>query len=410
MTDQFEDQLGRTLRQHADHAVRGRDLTGAAIDRARRIRGRRRAATVTAGLALIAATIPVTLNLTGGDDRTEPINTPTPTVEETAPPTPTEDADAETRVPSGPIEVDLAELPSGDPPDVPYVDTGAATIVDGEARVPFEENEIDSIRQVTGGYLINVYGGTEPGLFLVGDDGGTQRLSTSTGYVASSADGGQSIAWSEHTDDGSSSTLVLADGMGNERYRAPVDYSVNVWGFLRGRVLIQPTEEQTAQLWNPETGDITDVEGAVGALATDGAEQAAIITEFRGIEERPCTAVVDTAIDNRELWSSCEQRVETFSPYGRYISTIDAQTDGLGPPEIRVTDLSSGRELLTLRADLFQRTSWEADGSLLAEVVKDNQQAIVRCDLEGSCELATSPRPYDLDALSDPRPYVLNQR
>lgn len=411
MNDRLEDRLGSSLRQHAEQTTSTADLASAAIGRAQRIRTRRRAATAIASLVVVASALPVGLNLVGGgNDRTEPINTPTPepTVVETAePPRPSpEDVPS----PQGPIELDFGELPSGPAPGVPYVDVRAGEIVDGDVRVPFAETEIDSVRKVTGGYLVNVYGGEDPGLFLIGDDGSSQHLSTSSGYVASSTDGGRSIAWSEIADNGGSSTLVLADGNGAERHSLPLDYSADVWGFLRGRVLVQPTDERALQLWNPETGTLADFPGAVGGLTTDGADLAAIITEVRGIEERPCTSVVDVSAGNRELWSSCEQRVETISPDGRYVSTIDAQTDGLGPPEIRVAELATGREIMTLRADLFQRTSWDANGNLLAEVVKDNRQAIVRCDLGGNCELATEPAPYDLEAMTDPRPYVLNQR
>lgn len=404
--DWFEERLHRSLRQHADRVPSDRDLAGGAIARAHRIRTRRRAATAVAGMAVIAAAVPIALDVTGGGtDHTEPAQSPEPSVL-TAEPTPEPDDSA---TPAQPIELDFGELPSGDPPRLPYVDVSAGEIVDGQTRIPFDETAIDSLHRVTGGYLVNVYDGDDPGLFLVGSDGGTQKLSDSTGYVAVSADGGRRIAWSENAEDGTSAELVLADGAGRERYRLPLDYSVNVWGFLRGRVLFQPTEERTARLWNPETGEVTDIEGVFGGFGTDGTELAGLITELRGIEEQPCTAVVDMSTE-RELWRSCDLRVETFSPDGRYITTIDAQTDGPGPPEVRVVELATGRERMVLRADLFHRTSWDADGNLVAEVVKDNREAVVRCDLHGACELATEPQPFDLRELTDPRPYVLGER
>src|SRR5690606_39563708 len=111
--------------------------------------------------------------------------------------------------PAQPLEHGFGGLPAGDPPRLPDVDGSAGEIVDGQTRSPFDETAIDSLHRVTGGYLVNVYDGDDPGLFLVGSDGGTQKLSDSTGYVAVSADGGRRIAWSENAEDGTSAELVL---------------------------------------------------------------------------------------------------------------------------------------------------------------------------------------------------------
>jgi hypothetical protein len=122
-----------------------------------------------------------------------------------------------------------------------------------------------------------------------------------------------------------------------------------------------------------------------------------------------CSTMVDLDLRTR-LWQSCAWHPVEFSPDGSRVLAVDVATDGLGVRDLAVLNAANGdivQEYVTPGA--FGRATFE-DGpdTIVAVLLVHDQEAIVRCDVEGACALATPPAtvtPDDPDSLV--RPYQL---
>lgn len=98
-----------------------------------------------------------------------------------------------------------------------------------------------------------------------------------------------------------------------------------------------------------------------------------------------CSAVTTITRPRAELWRSCEEAVQSFSPNGARIATQGILADGIGPNLLRERRVT-GRTLATYRAPFFFGTiAWESPTELLLEVYGRTTGATVRCS-GGSCE------------------------
>jgi hypothetical protein len=105
-----------------------------------------------------------------------------------------------------------------------------------------------------------------------------------------------------------------------------------------------------------------------------------------------CTRVSKLTAPKVELWSSCRQRVERFSPTGRRVATVALLSDGVGPDVVRVL-ASRGRTLARYSVDgWFAQLRWETDRRLLLDANGSRQFAVVRC-VAADCQRATGLSP-----------------
>jgi hypothetical protein len=141
-----------------------------------------------------------------------------------------------------------------------------------------------------------------------------------------------------------------------------------------------------------------------------------------GDEGTMTTAVVDTATDE-VLWTTTNRlSAHAFSPDGRFAVFFDApspddlrEAEAAGDPpstyprrELVVVETQSGDEVARFDAEHPERFAWEPDGSLVFEAWQDSSQmALVRCSLDGECELATEPRIADVPPDASQPPYHL---
>lgn len=460
MNDRFEDRLGHSLQRHAEQAAPSRrDLTGGAIERARRIRARRRTTTVVAGLALIAGMVPVSVNLTGGtNDRTKleyAQPSPSEPTEATAPTGPVETSPEEltmrTPEPSEPdraspedqpttpgpeeaepspdptptelpikartVEIDFASLSEGPAPAVPYLDRARGLIVDGGTEVPVELSdltdlaEVAEIVRVSGGYAVQTTG-EQLDVFLVDPDGNARPLSSDGAAIetyAANVDGDR-IAWVEGSSDSGRQRLVMADGFGELLEELPGGGTMKVAGFLFDRVAVRGEYGDLPFIWEPPA-DTEPVDSGVDVLTTDGISYLTVLTGEEDEEFRPCSALLDTDNGHQELWASCERRVYALSRGGHYALTVDARFDALGGSEFDIVNGATGQRLASFSRSSaqFDDFTFESSGAVLVDAADDGQHAIIRCLPVGECEFATPPRPFADPSGLDPAPYVLGK-
>ena len=126
----LDDQLNRTLREHAD-GVQGAPLAFDDVrGRATSIRRRRRLASGLGVAAAIAVIVPTAMFATQGNDSSPQPATALPTVTDTNTPSPT----STPTMGSDPHALDVSDLPTGAPPAVPLVTDGDYAVAStGEA-------------------------------------------------------------------------------------------------------------------------------------------------------------------------------------------------------------------------------------------------------------------------------------
>jgi hypothetical protein len=108
-----------------------------------------------------------------------------------------------------------------------------------------------------------------------------------------------------------------------------------------------------------------------------------------------CTVVSRISEAGDDLWKSCQERVESFSPGGRRMVTVHLLSDGIGPNEASVRTVS-GR--LVARYDVqgwFGTLTFESPKALLLEVHGKKQATTARC-VKADCERAEDLRPVEM--------------
>ena len=102
----------------------------------------------------------------------------------------------------------------------------------------------------------------------------------------------------------------------------------------------------------------------------------------------------------REVWSTCEHRLDSFSPDTRHVLGVPGNARF---EEVRGVVVHDRRGAVVTTYDVPRGTSvsgveWEDDEHLLAVVRRGNRTAIVRVGLDGTLELATDVGPAPSDA------------
>ena len=153
-----------------------------------------------------------------------------------------------------------------------------------------------------------------------------------------------------------------------------------------GKVLLS-TAERGVFWWSTRSGRTTRV-------TKRGAGQASITHDLLATYTKDpyqggCTLLTPLSDPSRRLWTSCTERVDTFSPDGTRMATIDILSDGIGPGRVVQREVD-GTALATYTSYWFGLFTWESPTSMLLETHGRRQTATVRCELT-DCENATDP-------------------
>ena len=98
---------------------------------------------------------------------------------------------------------------------------------------------------------------------------------------------------------------------------------------------------------------------------------------------------------SKPLWTSCDERVDVFSPSGERMATINILSDGPGPGDAWLRK-AGGRMLAHYQARTVGRAVFESNRALLLDTTGSEHSAVVRCRV-ADCERAS-----DLEAASRP--------
>ena len=382
----LDDELNRTLRQHAD-GVQGAPLAFDDVrGRATSIRRRRRLASGLGVAAAIAVIVPTAMFATHGNDSSPQPATALPTVTDTNTPSPT----STPTMGSDPHGLDVSDLPTGAPPAVPLVTDGDYAVAStGEA----------SVRWTPEGVVVDAGGQT------------FGPYPSSSGLARNAA--GSAVAWA--TDEGDvmtwqdgyaePNTLPSAGLQGMRVAAVTGDGCVN--GKTAGDCLVyvsgsdQNGEPRSLAVGRGGTSTV-DPEGSILAVrdATDSGRVLGI-TEFDDMRPGTCSVVLDPAQSgSTPLLDTCDYALDEFSPDGSYVLASDTYGDGIGSGTIAVFETDGDR--LSYRNNrssedltFYNSAVWEDETHVLFTLFQDGKWSIVRMDVDGAMEFAVAPQPGD---------------
>lgn len=387
----LEDRVTASLRRQAERVTAAPGLARAAHQDGRRLRVRRRLTAAVVCVAALAIGVPVGLNLADveGTSKTQ-----------IAPATTQSPAPRPSTTPKAMVKatIDLAKLPMGEAPRVPWYSDGK--IHDRGRDIPVgkvkQGSQVEFI-PVAGGYLVSdccASPDDNPGRTrLIGTDGHVKKTLPEMPIV--SADG-RRLAWTEPAAANSDRRdLVLADAKTGEHLQKSGDLGIEAptpVGFARGLVAFgtDTADGGSTNMWNPETGEVTTIKGLQAAQITNGSDLLVAATKVEPeTGETTCSAVHDMTVHHL-LWQTCDLRLWSLSTDGRYVFG-DAGNGDLAPTT--VAEATNGHPLLELSRAWISNPTVETDGSMLFQATQAERQALIRCTLDGNCERATETRP-----------------
>lgn len=107
--------------------------------------------------------------------------------------------------------------------------------------------------------------------------------------------------------------------------------------------------------------------------------------------EGGCTVLTSLSRPRTQLWQSCRERVEKFSPDGQRIATVHKLSDGPGPSTVWERTIDGDLLASYDVGGYFGATTWESSTDLLLEANGPHKAATVRCS-GGDCERASAVR------------------
>jgi len=382
----LDDQLSRTLHQHAD-GVQGAPLAFDDVrGRATSIRRRRRLASGLGVAAAIAVIVPTAMFATNGNDSSPQPATALPTVTDTNTPSPT----STPTMGSDPHGLDVSDLPTGAPPAVPLVtegDQAAARTAEADVRW------------------------TPDGVLVVAGDQTFGPYPSSQGLAVNAA--GTAVAWS--TDEGD--VMVWADGGGEPFTLGSFGQTDVRVAAITGTECLRGTEsdcEYFVSRYNMESGQPESLrisgDGSSGdvdpdrtILAVRDATDSGLvlgITEFDDMRPGTCSVVLDPQSGSTPQLGTCDYLLDEFSPDGSYVLASDTYGDGIGSGTIAVFETDGDR--LSYRNNrssqdltFYNSAVWEDETHVLFTLFQDGKWSIVRMGVDGAMEFAVAPQAGD---------------
>ncbi|WP_210650262.1 hypothetical protein [Nocardioides sp. SYSU D00065] len=306
--------------------------------------------------------------------------------------------------PAGPVLIDTRSAPVTDSLGVALLDVDTPSLIAGGEVTPLPER-YDQLTPYLAGWLavVNVEGARTVRVLddrfeVLDERGPTSALSVSPD--------GSRIAWAER--DGTRWAVVDADrdGAREERRTAvpagPVGADVRVVGFLPDDGLVvartdPATGEETTLVLGAD-GSTSPLPGFLRPEASSAATgQVAGQTSVSG--DGSCWQVSDAATGD-VAWRTCEHSLGAFSPDGRHVAAFASYLDGgNGSPTVSLLDAATGEPVVDFEMAGARRSivmidpevAWEDEETVVATMVSNNQQYVVRLGLDGTVERLSAP-------------------
>lgn len=379
----LEDELSRSLHARADGLTASPITLDAVKGTATTIRRRRRGASFAAVAAVVALAVPLGAQLAPSPDRApEPVE-PAPTPR-----------------PDGTFRLGLRQLSPGDRPGVPYA--LGTTLVTPGTEIELDDRYLQVVQWGEGHLAVAARGSDADGRFsfrLVRLDASydeVEELTAAAPVIALSPDRSQ-VAWVEPAGDRADLVVgSVADAAQQWRAELPAAYAQPV-GFLPdGRVAVgldQGDSYISAFAAVGPDGRTEPIDGFQRLADVDPTGQLVGQTDYRDATGVQCSGARDLA--GTLLWERCGLELGALSPDGRYVLGFDTGEVAGASTFLSVLDAATGDPVLELTSGKGAGTYasdpvWEDQDTVLAVVEEGAEEAIVRFELDGRAEQATS--------------------
>ncbi|GAA1153323.1 hypothetical protein [Nocardioides aquiterrae] len=298
---------------------------------------------------------------------------------------------ADARLAAGGTDVDPPTLERG--PDRTDAHLEGQRLVHGDLSV-----RIPGRRAVLVGYGVenHVVGTRIDGGWVtirVDSDGRRHRIATGPSpYTMTYGEDGRVVATSRF--DGITNRVVVrSTADGSQVARRTFRDSSSVLALDSSRVVLGGWEPARTRSWTLATGRLRTIADQVGYRAdlTHGLLATLTGDPYQG----GCSVLRRLDRPATRLWRSCDERVERFSPDGRFVTTVHLLNDGIGPSRVQLRDLR-GHRRAAWRVDggWIDVQGWEAGHTWIGEVHGPRRTAAVRC-AGSDCERASAMRPTE---------------
>lgn len=375
---ELERMLGRDLHDQVDgltgvpfgfHDVKGR---------AGRIRRNRRISAAVGVAAALAVIVPMSITARGMVQLKDEIQPASP--------------DAPVEVPRTRLTLD--GLDRGDAPAIEYFTPGGV-VLPGEGTQPLPENYQALVRSEAQGGWIALGPAADEVLYLSGDFEPQGGSASGNGFATTPQ--GDYVAWTVPEPVaqtlGVHSTTHPDQAMFWDFPELPVVEPVGILG--SDSVVYEtrtPRGVATVGLAYPD-GTTTELPylGAVAADPINGL--ISVQTEVR--ENTGCFAVVEAAT-LQAAWDTCDYKLGTFSPDGRYVMATAAESDAAGPSMLYVLDARTGALVAEFSSQGQMLVNligpaWESASSIIASASEGNTQTLIRMGVDGTLEEVADP-------------------
>jgi hypothetical protein len=275
---------------------------------------------------------------------------------------------------------------------LPYV--RKRTIVDGDRRVTVGAPFVRLLGKAGDDYVVHLDNAQHSNarIVRVTADGGRTTLLPDVvdGFSVVLSSNGARLASARSKDGKQTVVKVWSASTGLLNIQKSFEGSVSVLDFDRKSLVlggVAPARTFVLDVVTVETDRVSKRHGYAADVAADR------LASYTGDPYAGgCTVVTKLSRPRVELWSSCRQRVDSFSPTGRRMATVALLSDGVGPDVVRLL-ASRGRALAKYTVEgWFAQLRWERDTRLLLDANARNKFAVVRC-ARGDCERATGLSP-----------------
>ncbi len=405
------------------------DLSGPAIARAGVIRRRRR--TMTAAGAALAALVVASPFLWWSTQQPAPVapatssagpsgstTTSGPAPTSSAPTTSQSSGPSATTTPAAPVPTGDADSPArrvtvdpGAPlvahPELPYVlDTTLhrdGTTTTFEVPGPMDYHPLARGRSLVVGHP---QGGGDTASVIDASGGIVAELPSAAGRYLTAAvnDAGTRFVLYDSSMQGSEATAILSvfDEAGAPLHqKRNVLSNVRVVGFVGQRVFLTNTTTGRSSVWDLDAESIEPYTEGIIAAVHEQTGRAALFPASDFDAER-CTTIADvTGPKPVPVSVTCGLFQPTeFSPDGRHLLGIEVPSDGMLQSPSRVIEVATGRAVVSFHEErpLDIDSGFLPDGSvalnlILAPVDGIEQNALMRCTIDGTCTRLTETVP-----------------
>jgi hypothetical protein len=351
----------------------------------------------------------------GSDSAAAPLSAPTSPATSTPSRTPTQTPSATPTTPSltpsapqttstGPtkIKLNLAKLPKGRAPQIPYLVGREVRGGAGDpAKIPGTDN-IQAIARLGNSVLAVVSKGSGTELLKV-DYNQVERVPDVTGLVSTADQSAVAYAATRTTEGGGrlKGGIVYAETTESAKsLKLPNSWDVEVLSYLNGKVYFRASATESGSLWHlyewtPGSAKATEISTVKSPTALSGDGQ--IAASIGLLNDSGTCSDVTVVATGKKLWRTCDNLLSAFTPDGATAIGRPSYLDGYCDGTASALDARTGR-LIREWTGCFHQGEAEDDQHLLfiADATDGGgedgygRRAIIRCDVTtGACELAT---------------------